>query len=147
MRLTFIPEKAPQFYLIKMSLVKQSFAPTQALPPQFECAPPLPTRDFDNVGTDGGGRTHTLLRVLDFESSASANSATSAPYLPIHIEYPTSSASTFRAAGRCPLNQCGQYQRISRNGKRPIRLPPKLCATALLFLLRNCSLFFLSRPL
>ena len=30
------------------------------------------------VGADGGGRTHTLLRVLDFESSASANSATSA---------------------------------------------------------------------
>src|SRR3979411_1738971 len=27
---------------------------------------------------DGGGRTHTLLPVLDFESSASANSATSA---------------------------------------------------------------------
>jgi hypothetical protein len=30
-------------------------------------------------GADGGGRTHTLVRVLDFESSASANSATSAP--------------------------------------------------------------------
>lgn len=30
------------------------------------------------VGADGGGRTHTLSRVLDFESSASANSATSA---------------------------------------------------------------------
>ena len=29
-------------------------------------------------GADGGGRTHTLLRVPDFESSASANSATSA---------------------------------------------------------------------
>jgi hypothetical protein len=29
-------------------------------------------------GADGGGRTHTLSRVLDFESSASANSATSA---------------------------------------------------------------------
>jgi hypothetical protein len=28
--------------------------------------------------TDGGGRTHTSLRTLDFESSASANSATSA---------------------------------------------------------------------
>ena len=27
---------------------------------------------------DGGGRTHTTLRSLDFESSASANSATSA---------------------------------------------------------------------
>ena len=33
--------------------------------------------DFE-VGADGGGRTHTLSRVLDFESSASANSATSA---------------------------------------------------------------------
>jgi hypothetical protein len=30
------------------------------------------------VRADGGGRTHTLLPVLDFESSASANSATSA---------------------------------------------------------------------
>src|SRR5215468_5716696 len=34
----------------------------------------MPTK----VGADGGGRTHTLLRVPDFESSASANSATSA---------------------------------------------------------------------
>src|SRR5262249_40876782 len=31
-------------------------------------------------GADGGGRTHPLSRVLDFESSASANSATSAPF-------------------------------------------------------------------
>ena len=31
-------------------------------------------------GADGGGRTHTLSRVLDFESSASANSATSATF-------------------------------------------------------------------
>lgn len=30
------------------------------------------------IGTDGGGRTHTTLRSPDFESSASANSATSA---------------------------------------------------------------------
>ena len=29
-------------------------------------------------GADGGGRTHTSLRIQDFESSASANSATSA---------------------------------------------------------------------
>ena len=29
-------------------------------------------------GADGGGRTHTTFRLLDFESSASANSATSA---------------------------------------------------------------------
>ena len=29
-------------------------------------------------GADGGGRTHTSSRILDFESSASANSATSA---------------------------------------------------------------------
>src|SRR5713226_7957742 len=29
-------------------------------------------------GADGGGRTHTSVRTLDFESSASANSATSA---------------------------------------------------------------------
>ena len=32
-------------------------------------------------GADGGGRTHTLSRVPDFESSASANSATSAAQL------------------------------------------------------------------
>src|SRR5450756_2939522 len=30
------------------------------------------------VGADGGGRTHTPFRIPDFESSASANSATSA---------------------------------------------------------------------
>ena len=33
--------------------------------------------DFTS-GADGGGRTHTSLRIPDFESSASANSATSA---------------------------------------------------------------------
>ena len=35
---------------------------------------------FDSLphSADGGDRTHTLLPVLDFESSASANSATSA---------------------------------------------------------------------
>ena len=32
----------------------------------------------ENNGADGGGRTHTLSRVPDFESGASANSATSA---------------------------------------------------------------------
>jgi hypothetical protein len=32
----------------------------------------------NGIGTGGGGRTHTLLRVPDFESSASANSATPA---------------------------------------------------------------------
>ena len=31
------------------------------------------------IGADGGGRTHTTVRSQDFESSASANSATSAP--------------------------------------------------------------------
>src|ERR1043166_390358 len=31
-------------------------------------------------GADGGGRTHTASRPLDFESSASANSATSAQF-------------------------------------------------------------------
>src|SRR5215204_3154210 len=36
------------------------------------------TAEVDFIGTGGGGRTHTLLRVPDFESSASANSATSA---------------------------------------------------------------------
>ena len=36
-------------------------------------------RSEEWVGADGGGRTHTLSRVPDFESSASANSATSAP--------------------------------------------------------------------
>jgi hypothetical protein len=34
--------------------------------------------DFAFSSADGGGRTHTTLRSLDFESSASANSATSA---------------------------------------------------------------------
>ena len=40
---------------------------------------PKARADSDSYyGADGGGRTHTLSRVLDFESSASANSATSA---------------------------------------------------------------------
>src|ERR1043165_3781217 len=33
---------------------------------------------LNTSGTDGGGRTHTSVKTLDFESSASANSATSA---------------------------------------------------------------------
>src|ERR1017187_7393324 len=36
-------------------------------------------------GADGGGRTHTTSRVPDFESSASANSATSAS---LNFNYP-----------------------------------------------------------
>ena len=38
----------------------------------------LPIDYQESNGADGGGRTHTLLRVPDFESGASANSATSA---------------------------------------------------------------------
>ena len=37
-------------------------------------------------GADGGGRTHTLSRVPDFESSASANSATSASLITKHLQ-------------------------------------------------------------
>ena len=37
-----------------------------------------PLTHFTPHGADGGGRTHTTLRLPDFESSASANSATSA---------------------------------------------------------------------
>ena len=36
------------------------------------------SRGLMEAGTDGGGRTHTSIKTLDFESSASANSATSA---------------------------------------------------------------------
>jgi hypothetical protein len=36
-------------------------------------------------GADGGGRTHTTLRLPDFESSASANSATSATLITRHL--------------------------------------------------------------
>ena len=36
------------------------------------------TKRYKNLSTGGGTRTHTSLRTLDFESSASANSATPA---------------------------------------------------------------------
>ena len=39
---------------------------------------PMPPASFDLDGADGGGRTHTSSRIPDFESGASANSATSA---------------------------------------------------------------------
>ena len=42
-----------------------------------ECVPNVERRSLTH-SADGGDRTHTLLPVLDFESSASANSATSA---------------------------------------------------------------------
>ena len=42
-----------------------------------ECVPNVQRRSLTH-SADGGDRTHTLLPVLDFESSASANSATSA---------------------------------------------------------------------
>src|SRR3954469_19160324 len=54
---------APE-YLGQQLAASQSEAPTNA------------TSNF--FGTDGGGRTHTSVKTLDFESSASANSATSA---------------------------------------------------------------------
>ena len=40
---------------------------------------------LDGDGADGGGRTHTSLRIQDFESSASANSATSATVYYQHL--------------------------------------------------------------
>ena len=40
---------------------------------------------IDNNGADGGGRTHTVSLPLDFESSASANSATSATLITNHL--------------------------------------------------------------
>jgi hypothetical protein len=46
-------------------------------PQAQECVPDVQRRSLPHPA-DGGDRTHTLLPVLDFESSASANSATSA---------------------------------------------------------------------
>ncbi len=54
-------------------------------------------------GADGGGRTHTLVRVPAFESSASANSATSATGTD-YIFGGDRSKSFFRLAG-CKANE------------------------------------------
>jgi hypothetical protein len=53
-----------------------AFAANRRLPLIGDCLPADQLRETSF--TDGGGRTHTSLRTLDFESSASANSATSA---------------------------------------------------------------------
>ena len=55
-------------------------------------------------GADGGGRTHTSLRIPDFESSASANSATSATRLRTSVP---------------------QYRKVLDERKHPIRRPWK----------------------
>jgi hypothetical protein len=70
------------------------------------------------VGTDGGGRTHTLLRVLDFESSASANSATSATSI---TNYKFAGLRAYDLAVPSRQYRCKQYQRIFRERKRPVR--------------------------
>ena len=46
------------------------------------------TKRYKNLSTGGGTRTHTSLRTLDFESSASANSATPARVLPKRTTIP-----------------------------------------------------------
>src|SRR5437867_2556743 len=55
----------------------QFLANTVPLLPAKPVDGPAPSLEKE-LGADGGGRTHTSLRIPDFESSASANSATSA---------------------------------------------------------------------
>jgi hypothetical protein len=50
----------------------------QKMEPPFFFLPKMMINAVEKSGADGGGRTHTSSRILDFESSASANSATSA---------------------------------------------------------------------
>ena len=59
-------------------------------------------------GTVGGNRTHTPLRALDFESSASANSATTAQALTsIRL---THLAKLGKLSGRTPLDAHDEHQ-------------------------------------
>jgi hypothetical protein len=70
--------------------------------------------DFAFSSADGGGRTHTTLRSLDFESSASANSATSA-YLQGRMVYrflQKRKGFVIRTEGEASLNSstaCGRF--------------------------------------
>ena len=57
---------------------KQPKQPLPHHPDCLTCFRPFAKKIFIRNGADGGGRTHTSSRILDFESSASANSATSA---------------------------------------------------------------------
>src|ERR1017187_2004517 len=65
-------------------------------------------------GADGGGRTHTSSRILDFESSASANSATSATLFTMTYNYFSLWAWQLR---QC-LRQCSRMKRIATPGNR-----------------------------
>ena len=63
----------------------------------------------DLDGADGGGRTHTLSRVPDFESGASASSATSATV----CQYISSGGEV----NKFPHARCGVPFRARRDGK------------------------------
>ena len=61
-------------------------------------------------GADGGSRTPTPLRAPDFESSASANSATSAPLTVLAYTFPSGCKSLSRALSRGQNCQAGQLK-------------------------------------
>ena len=71
-------------------------------------------------GADGGGRTHTLFRVPDFESSASANSATSAlpsdAYNPHRSEFGFVSRPCVRKHGKRATQQLQGRWLLCRKG-------------------------------
>jgi hypothetical protein len=68
-------------------------------------------RPTSNSGTAGGGaRTHTILRSLDFESSASANSATPA----IWNSEPTSASPKLNYAAPAAVSQSSIRAIVSR---------------------------------
>jgi hypothetical protein len=66
-------------------------------------------------GAGGRGRTDTLLRVLDFESSASANSATPA----LRASNNRLQRPRRRATGKCPAAYTALYYKWSGIDKTP----------------------------
>ena len=64
----------PSYYQLLGVATHGQFLAERSDPPRINPA----CRVVDLYGADGGGRTHTPVKTLDFESSASANSATSA---------------------------------------------------------------------
>ena len=74
-------------------------------------------------GADGGGRTHTSSRIPDFESSASANSATSA-----QVISPSSSCEGVIRCRRHAVSSPRQY-RMATYKKTPVRSKRPVCGS------------------
>src|SRR5580704_4156943 len=80
---------------------------------------------FDGIGPGGGGRTHTALRPPDFESGASASSATPGQQLKISCRRPVLKTPCRTAAG-----QLATINSASRSAAKRLLVKKRVSPTA-----------------